>query len=167
MVLRYHGEMKRTGYLRIGIAVLVLALVLMAAGYWYVSYRTSVKDTTMPAVGTYAAFRYEIADTPAKQELGLGKRPTIEDNYGMMFVFPKADRYGFWMKDMLAPIDIIWLSDNGTVILIDHGVDPGTYPHVFYPPTPVKYVLETRAGYARDHGLEVDSKIALPPPYGN
>ena len=50
---------------------------------------------------------FEVVTTQAAQERGLGGRATIPDNYGMLFVFPKADRYGFWMKDMLAPIDII------------------------------------------------------------
>jgi uncharacterized membrane protein (UPF0127 family) len=71
------------------------------------------------------------------------------------------------MKDMLAPIDIIWLSDSGSVILIDHSVEPSTYPNVFYPPVEVKYVLETRAGYAREKGWEVGTHIPLPEPYGS
>ncbi|MDB5195042.1 MAG: hypothetical protein JWO84_226 [Parcubacteria group bacterium] len=111
--------------------------------------------------------QFEVVTSQAQQELGLGNRSSIPDNYGMLFVFKDKQRYGFWMKDMLAPIDIIWLSDNGTVLLIDHSVDPATYPHAFYPPVPVRYVLETRAGYAADHGWDAGTEVPLPAPYGS
>lgn len=148
----------------------ISALILVIAGagafaYRSMSFRTVVKN--IEGQLSPSQMRFEIADTPAKQELGLGNRADIPDNYGMLFVFKKPDRFGFWMKDMLVPIDIIWLSDTGSIILIDHSVDPATYPHVFYPPIPVKYVLETRAGYASDHGWTVGTKVPLPPPYGS
>ncbi|MDB5189206.1 MAG: hypothetical protein JWL82_163 [Parcubacteria group bacterium] len=110
--------------------------------------------------------RFEVVTDEAKQNLGLGNRAEIPDNYAMLFVFPEKARYGFWMKDMLVPIDITWLNDDGTILLVDHGVSPSTYPEVFYPPVPVKYVLETRAGYATAHNWEEGTKVALPAPYG-
>ena len=110
--------------------------------------------------------RYEVVTTEAAQEQGLGGRAVIPDNYAMLFVFAKDDTYGFWMKDMLTSIDMIWLSDNGTIVKIDDSVSPDTYPAVFYPPQPVKYVLETKAGFAREHGWKVGTKVQLPLPYG-
>jgi uncharacterized membrane protein (UPF0127 family) len=125
----------------------------------------TVKDTTPAATATTGSMRFEIVDTEAEQALGLGNRASIPDNYGMLFVFKDKQRYGFWMKDMLAPIDITWLSDNGTILLIDHSVSPDTYPRAFYPPVPVRYVLETRAGYAADHAWSVGTQVPLPAPY--
>ena len=80
----------------------------------------------------------------------------------MLFVFPTADRYGFWMKDMLASIDIIWLRSDGTIIEIEEGVSPETYPTPFYPPERVSYVLETRTGEARAQGWEPGTRLSLP-----
>jgi uncharacterized membrane protein (UPF0127 family) len=152
-------------------ALVVLALVLIAGaigwGTLHMSDTQSIKD--IPQTATTAStttMHFEIADTAVKQELGLGNRSSVPDNYGMLFVFKDKARYGFWMKDMLVPIDITWLSDTGTIILIDHSVNPDTYPRAFYPPVPVKYVLETRAGYAADHGWEVGTQVSLPAPYG-
>lgn len=116
---------------------------------------------------TTSDIEFEIADSPALQEKGLGGREVIPENYGMLFVFPAHDRYGFWMKGMLTSIDIIWLSDNGTILGIEDTVSPETYPQGFYPPQPVKYVLETRAGEARRKGWEVGTRIPLPLPYGS
>ncbi len=150
----------------------MVVLVLGTVGAYFalgsMSYRTGIKDIlSSHAIAKKPAMTFEIADTDAKRSLGLGNRAVIEDNYGMLFVFDTPQRYGFWMKDMLVPIDITWLSDNGTVILIDHSVNPDTYPDIFYPPVSVKYVLETRAGYAADHAWDVGTKINLPAPYGS
>ncbi|KND47184.1 MAG: hypothetical protein AB199_01995 [Parcubacteria bacterium C7867-004] len=107
-------------------------------------------------------FRYEIVDTDALRELGLGGRASIPSEYGMLFVFEQADRYGFWMKGMQTSIDIIWLSEDGTILAINESVSPDTYPKPFYPPVPVRYVLETRAGEANAKGWDVGTKLNLP-----
>lgn len=111
--------------------------------------------------------KFEVVTTEAAQERGLGGRADIPQNYAMLFVFPSDTRIGFWMKDMLAPIDMIWLSDKGTVLGIEDSVAANSYPKIFYPPQPVKYVLETRAGEARRQGWEVGTKVQLPLPYGS
>jgi len=91
---------------------------------------------------------FEVVTSDAAQEKGLGGRASIPHDYAMLFVFAKDDTYGFWMKDMLVPIDMIWVSDSHKVLKVDASVAPDTYPSVFYPPEPVRYVLETRAGEA-------------------
>ncbi len=111
---------------------------------------------------TGTSMSFEMATTTAIQELGLSGRSVIPNNYAMVFVFPRDDRYGFWMKDMLVPIDIIWLSDNGTIINIENSVQPDTYPHVFYPPKPARYVLETRAGFALARGWHIGLIVKFP-----
>lgn len=144
----------------IGGAVIILGLFFVL---YKMSYTPSIKDTTV-SVGT---MRFEIVTTAEAQERGLGGRSSIPSNYGMLFVFNTPDRYGFWMKDMLVPIDIIWLTKEGRVVAVDASISPATYPKPFYPPTPVSYVLETRAGFASEKGWGIGSTISLPPPYGN
>lgn len=109
-----------------------------------------------------AHFQFEIASTSAARERGLSGRPDVPHDYGMLFTFDTPGMYGFWMPDMLVSIDIIWLSGDGKIIGIEQEVSPDTYPTVFYPPSPVSYVLETRAGEAKLQGLEVGSVINLP-----
>jgi uncharacterized membrane protein (UPF0127 family) len=126
-------------------------------------------STSEQAAPTEAApvqkMTFEIVSTPALQQQGLGGRAVIPDNYAMLFVFPTDVTQGFWMKDMLTSIDMIWLSDNGTIVAIDGSVSPDTYPSVFYPPVPVKYVLETRAGFAVEKNWHVGTHVTLPLPY--
>ena len=102
-----------------------------------------------------------VADTVAERTQGLSGRPRLADNEGMFFVFEEADRYGFWMKDMNFPIDIIWLSDEGFVVDIDEAASPESYPTVFKPDVPARFVLEVHAGFAREHGIRQGSKISF------
>ncbi len=106
----------------------------------------------------------EIADTNVKREQGLSGRTDISDEYGMLFVFPKAERYGFWMKDMHFAIDIIWVSEEGSIVGITENVSPETYPAVFYPPSPVPYVLEVRGGLSEKRGWATSTVLNLPIP---
>lgn len=105
--------------------------------------------------------KVEFATTTIAREKGLGGRKSIPDNYGMLFVFPKDDYYGFWMKDTLVPLDMFWLDDKGHVISVAEDVEPSTYPNVFYPLAPARYVLETVAGFARRHGIATGTPLIL------
>ncbi|MEK7176049.1 MAG: DUF192 domain-containing protein [Patescibacteria group bacterium] len=91
----------------------------------------------------------EIADTTEKLARGLSGRKSLSPGSGMLFVFSEIGSYGFWMKDMKFPIDIAWLEriDNSfRIVGIERNVSPESFPHVFYPPVPIKYVVETNAG---------------------
>jgi uncharacterized membrane protein (UPF0127 family) len=79
----------------------------------------------------------------------------------MLFVFPKDDFYGFWMKDTLVPLDMFWLDHKGHVVWTAQEVATSSYPHVFYPSAPARYVLETAAGFANIHGVATGTPLLL------
>lgn len=91
-------------------------------------------------------FFVEIAETERALEKGLSLHPSLKDDQGMLFIFPRKDDYGFWMKDMLFPLDIIWLDSNLKVVGLEKNISPETYPNVFYPKAKSLYVLEISAG---------------------
>lgn len=86
--------------------------------------------------------------TEAAREHGLSGRKYLAKNSGMLFVFPKEDYYAFWMKDMLFPIDIIWMDKNYKVVYIKKNVQPCTLLHCvqYIPDKPAQYVLEVLPG---------------------
>lgn len=100
-----------------------------------------------------------IADTDAKRMLGLGARESLPESSVMLFIFPKPDAYGIWMKDMNFPIDIFWLDDNFSVIDQKTNVATSTYPEIFYPSAKVSFVLEGNAGFAEKRGIRVGSVL--------
>src|SRR3989338_8221873 len=73
----------------------------------------------------------------------------------MLFIFDKPDNYGFWMKDMRFPIDIIWLDQNFKVVHVEKSVATSTYPKVFYPSGPATYVLEVNSGISDSINLQI------------
>ena len=92
-------------------------------------------------------FTLEIASNEKSRELGLGKRNSLGDNEGMIFVFDKLDNYGFWMKDTHFPLDILWLNENCTVVG-KATMLPESFPKAFYPDFPAKYAIEFPIGSA-------------------
>jgi len=101
----------------------------------------------------------EVADTNAERSLGLSGREALLPNSGMLFYFEGPGNYGFWMKDMKFSIDIIWIDENYRVAGIEKNIKPETYPSVYYPPTPIKYVLEVPAGFADLHQITVGAVV--------
>ncbi len=94
-----------------------------------------------------------VASTSAEQEQGLSDVPFLASTTGMLFVFDTPDDYGFWMKDMQFPLDIIWLDQSFKIIHIEYSLSPSTYPQVFYPGSPAKYVIEVNAGFVKEFSL--------------
>ena len=90
---------------------------------------------------------------------GLSNREYLSYNEAMLFVFPDAGMHGIWMKDMRFPIDIIWLDEQQMVITIKSNVSPDSYPTVFNPVTPAKYVVEVNAGWVMQNEVEIKTKL--------
>lgn len=90
----------------------------------------------------------EIANTEALRSLGLGERDSYPDDRGMLFLFTVPDRYGFWMKGMRFPLDMVFL-DRGKIVFIERGIRPDD-PKIVTPPVPADQVLELYAGGAED-----------------
>lgn len=151
------------------VSLMITLVVFLVPGTPDMSFTSQGLDSAVPGqVSNTADFTFEIATSSVAHEKGLSGREYIDSEYGMLFVFEKPSRVGFWMKDMRTSIDIIWLSETGTILGIEDSVSPETYRtrQTFYPPAPVMFVLETRAGEARRKGWVVGTQIQLPAPYG-
>jgi len=107
------------------------------------------------------AIHVSVADTPLAREVGLGGRSGLAAGEGMLFVFPHEDTYGFWMKNMGFPIDILWLNSQGEVVYMAENVAPETYPTTFTPSVPALYVLELPAGFVEEHEVVVGDIVRL------
>ena len=107
--------------------------------------------------------KVEIADTPEKRQVGLMFREKLEKNSGVLFVFEEEQYVNFWMKNMKIPLDIIFISENGTINEIKEDVQPCLEePCALYPSTfPVKYVLEVNSGFCRLNNVKVGDRIKI------
>ncbi len=147
-------------YFYFGLLFLGIGLTALLALSFY---RTEPRGIGYYARGEFGgvSLRIEFATTTAAREKGLGGRKSIPNDYGMLFVFPWDGYYGFWMKDTLIPLDMFWLDDKGQVVSMAQNVATSTYPGVFYPSVPARYVLETAAGFAQAHGIATGTPFVL------
>ena len=60
-------------------------------------------------------FKLEIADDIFKRADGLAGRADLDDDGGMIFIYPTAEHRGFWMKDCVMDLEIIFLDEIGRI----------------------------------------------------
>jgi len=108
----------------------------------------------------------EVVSDRASMARGLSYRSNLAQNGAMLFLFDRPDRYGFWMKEMLFPIDIFWIKDNRIVDMEERasppapGADEKSLP-VYVPDVPADMVLETRAGFAAEHHVRIGDAVEI------
>ncbi len=108
----------------------------------------------------------ELATTDVQMEHGLSGRDKLDDGNGMLFDFTNTNfkTPGFWMKDMLISIDIIWINDAGKIIGIEANAPlppkDGDLPS-YYPPSAIGYVLEVPAGWSAKNNVKVGTEVKL------
>lgn len=105
----------------------------------------------------------EIADNHTERQQGLSNHPPLTDNEGMLFVFDRPGDYGFWMKDMLFPLDFIYLNGNIVVDLIENvpAPQPGETPATVRAKSSFDKVLEVNAGLIAKIGVKVGDKASI------
>ena len=105
----------------------------------------------------------ELARTSAEQARGLGARSTLGTYSGMLFIFNDPTIPGFWMKDMNFPIDIVWISENRIIGVIENA-DPQigaaeSELKVYTPPSSVDSVIELHAGAFKASQARVGDEV--------
>ena len=105
----------------------------------------------------------EIASTSQEISRGLMHREGLDEGKGVLFVFGSERRHGFWMKNMKFSVDMLWISADGRVVHVEHSVPacredpcPG-----YAPSEKAKYVLETRANFSAENGIDIGSMAAI------
>lgn len=107
-----------------------------------------------------AVFSVEVVRTAEEQMRGLGYRDTLCENCGMLFLFDRPEKIGFWMKEMRFPIDILWIRD-GTIVHIERAVSHTDQQTVYTPQEPADSVFEINAGMSDRHRIHVGSTVSF------
>lgn len=105
-------------------------------------------------------FTLEVADTPALRQQGLMFRKEMAADHGMLFIFDKPDKHGFWMKNTYIPLDLIYLDATGKIVDIQP-LKPLEEAAV-YPAAEASFAIELNAGVAKEQKLAPGQVIKLP-----
>jgi hypothetical protein len=112
-------------------------------------------------------FKIELATEPHERQRGLMFRRSMEDDWGMLFIYDREQPLGFWMENTYIPLDMIFIDARGEIVTIVADVPPMTR-ETRESTAPARYVLELDAGTAAKQGIEVGDWISLvnvPPRY--
>jgi len=106
-------------------------------------------------------FQLEVARTPSEQAMGLMFRPSLEDNRGMLFPFSQQRRVQFWMKNVVIPLDMVFLRQGEVqAVVTAPPCDRDPCP-TYGPNTPVDSVIEVRGGRASEIGLGAGDRVEI------
>jgi len=108
-------------------------------------------------------FAVELATNEAARERGLMMRTSLAPGRGMLFVFPDTAPRGFWMKNTLIPLDILYFDAQRRLVSAQLEVPPcKADPCAIYPSAgPARYVLELSAGTAKRIGVRDGDVLAI------
>ncbi len=140
-------------------AFFFLALVSVLAFVLHCRQSVYFANTKEIKIGN-AEINAEIADTPLKRAKGLSGRDGLPEKSGMLFIFENSGYHYFWMKDMLIPLDFIWIN-NSRVIDTKENVKPEDYqpPKTLASQDEVNMVLEVNAGFVQKENIKIGDGI--------
>jgi uncharacterized protein len=100
-----------------------------------------------------ATIAVEVANTTAQRELGLMYRKHLDDDAGMIFVFPDAAPRNFWMHNTPISLDMIFADSSGVVTGIVANAEPYS-DKLLGVGGNSEYVLEVNGGFCATHGIK-------------
>lgn len=143
--------------MRKSIIIIGLVVILISALVWLV-WNANQKSGQGIIIHGHK-FEVEMADTSQKRELGLGERPSLCQECGMVFVFPEKGIRSFWMKGMRFPLDIIWFnSADGKIIYLAKNI-PADSQEIFTSSDPTDRVLEINGGLADKYEIQIGDQV--------
>jgi uncharacterized protein len=94
---------------------------------------------------------------------GMMFRTSLAPDHGMLFVYPKPDKYEHWMYQTLIPLDIIWLDSNRDIVEMVENAQPcktqASKCQQYGGKQISSFVIEIPGGMARKYGLQLGQRI--------
>ena len=131
-------------------------------GWQVYQYTQYLQYQRAPLTIAGSSFDMRVVSSNPQREKGLSGTPKLDKTDGMLFVFENDDTWGIWMKDMLIPIDIVWLNSEKKVVYMVKDADPSSYPHTTYRPArKARYVAEFQAGTIERRNIQIGDQAAF------
>ena len=103
------------------------------------------------------AFQVEVAATPQQRERGLMQRDALPANGGMLFVFERAGRHCFWMRNTPLPLSVAFADMDGRIVQL---ADMQPHTDAFHcAKVDARYALEVSQGGFQSRGIMPGDQI--------
>ncbi len=104
--------------------------------------------------------RAEVAASDKARATGLMFRDRLNANEGMLFVFERAQRQCFWMRNTLIPLSIAFIADDGSIINISDMHPQSEQAHCSA--RPVRFALEMEQGWFARRAIGAGTRLRGP-----
>jgi uncharacterized membrane protein (UPF0127 family) len=133
-------------------------LALLALCFAMTACQAQPKVIIATREGREITFEVEIADTPAKRELGLQYRRELAADRGMIFLFPYEAEQTFWMKNTPIPLDMIFINSDRRIVgiaeqAVPFSLDPRSVGRAS------QFVLEVNGGLSKRYGVKAGDSV--------
>lgn len=102
----------------------------------------------------------QLALKPEEQQKGLMYRESLDNDHGMLFLFDRPDKRGFWMRNTRIPLDIGYFDSSGQLLEI-HKLFPYDETAVNSRSREVLIAVETNRGWYAANGIQVGDRIDM------
>lgn len=136
--------------------IILFAIIFILGALYYRSHplvsKVRIRNTTITV---------DVAVTDAQKQRGLGGRSSMAENSGMLFPYDHTEQFEYWMRDMLFPLDFVWINGKTVVDLSPNIPAPkqGEMPRIVKPKTAVDKVLELHAGSIERIGIATGDAV--------
>lgn len=141
------------------------AILLLAFRFLFGGFNKGSEDYNKELILGGKVFHVEIASSTMDKITGLSGRDSLGGDEGMLFTYDNPGSYGFWMKGMKFPIDIIWINGDKIAGFAESAQpEPGKSLwglKIYYPPESIDKVLEVNAGTVKSLGIKVGDGLKI------
>ena len=145
---------------RLYLLAVLVCVSLLCKGFWDVCYGEPKRNKILPINVAGIELEVELATTFEEQSLGLMYRDKLEENGGILFVYPRENFLSFWMKDTRIPLSIAFIKADGRIIQIESMKPNSLDTHVSK--EKAKYALEMNEGWFRIHNVREGDTVKMP-----
>ncbi|MCP3141338.1 DUF192 domain-containing protein [Pyxidicoccus sp. QH1ED-7-1] len=110
------------------------------------------------AFGGVHRVEVEVAATQDARTRGLMWRTELAAGKGMLFLFPRQDVQGFWMRNTLIPLDMLFISSDLRIVGVVSRAEPKSLESRSVG-LPSQYVLEVPGGWTEKVGVKKGSTV--------
>jgi uncharacterized protein len=108
----------------------------------------------------------EVARSEAQRRNGLMGRTELPDGNGMLFVYSPDARPSMWMKNMLIPLDFVFIGNDLKINYIENSAPPCNSSEdkncaQYSSPNGSVLVLELPAGFTKKHEIGPGNRVEL------
>ena len=146
-----------------------LLLNIFIAVIWLSTVACQPVEAPVEAVGSQTYFpisiggselQLQLALKPAEQQKGLMYRESLDSDHGMLFLFDRPGKRGFWMRNTRIPLDIGYFDSCGQLLEI-HKLFPYDETAVNSRSREVLIAVETNRGWYAANSIQVGDRIDM------